>query len=144
VYIDSAIIVKLLVDEPDTDSLGHAIEGYPLATSELALPEVLSALLAKERNRLISTRQREEAWQYLLGKLQIGEIVLHPLDIITVKKAGQVLERCRPAVPLRTLDALHVAACDLTQDFPLCTTDKRMRSAARSLGIPVFPEEQVA
>jgi predicted nucleic acid-binding protein len=43
-------------------------------------------------------------------------------------------------VPLRTLDALHIAACDLSQDFPLCTTDARMRAAAERFGIPVFPE----
>jgi hypothetical protein len=40
---------------------------------------------------------------------------------------------------LRTLDAIHTAACDLSQDFPHCTTDKRMREAAVVLGIPVFP-----
>ena len=45
-------------------------------------------------------------------------------------------------VPLRTLDAIHTAACDLSQDFPFCTTDKRMRDAAHVLGIPVFPADE--
>jgi predicted nucleic acid-binding protein len=43
-------------------------------------------------------------------------------------------------IPLRTLDAIHVAACDLSHDFPLASTDGRMRTAARALKIPVFPE----
>lgn len=63
---------------------------------------------------------------------------------ITVRKARQVRELCHPEVPLRALDALHVAACDLSQDFPLCATDPRMRDAAKMLGIPVFPEEAAA
>jgi hypothetical protein len=54
---------------------------------------------------------------------------------------NHILESCRPQVPLRTLDAIHAAACDLSQDFPLCSTDPRMREAARLLKIPVFPEE---
>jgi len=47
-------------------------------------------------------------------------------------------------VPLRTLDAIHTAACDLAQDFPLCTTDRRMRDAAGLLGIPLFPADDSA
>jgi len=61
-----------------------------------------------------------------------------------LKKAIHILERCHPAVPLRTLDAIHTAACDLSQDFPLCTTDRRMRDAAEVLGIPVFPTDNPA
>jgi len=34
---------------------------------------------------------------------------------------------------LRTLDALHLASCDQSQDWPLSTTDKRMRDAATLL-----------
>jgi predicted nucleic acid-binding protein len=142
VYLDSAIIVKLLVDEPDTTSLVRALIGLPLSSSELAVPEVLSALLGKERNKLISATQRQDAWQHFNERVSIQEIVLHPLNGIALKKANQILDRCHPGVPLRTLDALHVAACDLSQDFPLCTTDRRMRDAAKVLGIPVFPMEE--
>jgi predicted nucleic acid-binding protein len=56
-----------------------------------------------------------------------------------LSKARQLLERCHPQVPLRTLDAIHLATADLAQDFPLVTTDARMREAATVAGIPVFP-----
>jgi predicted nucleic acid-binding protein len=139
-YLDSAIIVKLLVDEPDTTTLVKALVGHPLSSSELAIPEVLSALLGKERNKRISASQRKDAWHLFNERVQAREIVLHPLNGVVLKKATHILERCHPAVALRTLDAIHTAACDLSQDFPLCTTDKRMRDAAAKLGIPVFPE----
>lgn len=139
-YLDTAILVKLLTAEADSEYFQEAIFGELITTSELAVTEVWSALLAKERNKAITSAQRKAAWRVWLERVQRREFVLHPLDTVVVKKANSVLERCHPGVPLRTLDAIHVASCDLTQDFPLCTTDKRMRDAAQVLGIPVFPE----
>ena len=141
-YLDTAILVKLLVDEPDSEFFQEALIGHALSSSELAVTEVLSALLAKERKKLITTRQRVAAWRVFNERVQAKQIVLHPLNHVVLKKANHVLECCHPAVALRTLDAIHTAACDLSQDFPLCSTDKRMRDAAAVLGIPVFPEEQ--
>ena len=141
-YLDSAIIVKLLVEEPDTAFFVQALVGHTLSSSELAAPEVLSALLGKERKKLITKAQRIEAWQAFNKRVQSWDIILHPLNGVVLKKANHILERCHPAVPLRTLDAIHTAACDLSQDFPLCATDKRMREAAGVLGIPVFPANE--
>jgi predicted nucleic acid-binding protein len=143
-YLDSAIIVKLLVEEPDTALFVQALVGHTLSSSELAAPEVLSALLGKERKKLITKAQRIEAWQAFNARVQSWDIILHPLNGVVLKKANHILEHCHPAVPLRTLDAIHAAACDLVQDFPLCTTDKRMREAAGVLGIPIFPAEESA
>ena len=141
-YLDSAIIVKLLVDEPETEFLVKALVGHPLTSSELAVTEVMSALNGKHRTKLISANQRKEAWALFQSRVRSGEIELQPLTSVVFKKATQILERCHPEVPLRSLDAIHTAACDLSQDFPLCTTDKRMRDAAGVLGIPVFPESK--
>jgi predicted nucleic acid-binding protein len=139
-YLDSAIIVKLLNDEPDSDFIEDAISDAPLSSSELAWTEVFSALCGRERAKLLKPRERVASWNLFMEKVSAQEIQLHPLDSTTLKKANHVLERCHPHVPLRTLDAIHIAACDLSQDFPLCTTDARMRAAAERLGIPVFPE----
>jgi predicted nucleic acid-binding protein len=143
-YLDTAIIVKLLVLEPDSEFFQDALGGKLLSSSELALTEVWSALLAKERHKLISGKQRAQAWQVFNERMQARQFLLHPLNSVVLKKATRVLEQCHPAVPLRTLDAIHTAACDLSQDFPLCTTDRRMRDAAEVLGIPVFPTNAVS
>ena len=141
-YLDSAIIVKLLVDEPDSDFFSAALVGQPLTSSALAIAEVLSALNGKQRSKLITGAQRKVAWAQFNARVQAGEIELQPLSEIVLKKAVHILERCHPSVPLRSLDAIHTAACDLSQDFPLCTTDKRMREAAGVLGIPIFPANE--
>jgi len=143
-YLDTAILIKLLVDEPDTEFFQEALDGVLLSSSELARTEVWAALLAKERHKFISAQQRAAAWDVFNGRVQSEQIILHPLNSAVVKKATHILGLCHPNVPLRTLDAIHTAACDLSQDFPLCTTDRRMRDAADVLGIPVFPANDSA
>jgi len=138
-YLDSCILVKLLTVEPDSEFFLRELEGQPVVTSELAETEVFSALLARERAGKISRRDRERAWREFAGRVTAGEIRIEPLNPIVQRKARQLLERCHPAVPLRTLDALHLATADLCQDFPLVTTDGRMRDAAALTGIPIFP-----
>ena len=66
-------------------------------------------------------------------------IRLEPLSEATLKKANHLLEQCHPRVALRSLDALHLAACDQLQEWPLCTTDERMRQAAAVLRFPLSP-----
>jgi len=143
-FLDTAIIVKLLVTEADSAFFQEALAGEPLSASELSLPETWSTLLAKERKGVISAKQRSAAWRVLQERVESEEILLHPLNSAVLRRAHHVLERCHPAVSLRTLDAIHTAACDLSQDFPLCTTDRRMRDAAEMLGIPVFPAAESA
>jgi predicted nucleic acid-binding protein len=139
-YLDSAIIVKLLTDEDDSGFFQRTLDGMALGSSELSLPEVFSALLCKERTRRISRAQRTRAWTVFNERVVLKQIEILPLDPGIFGKARNLLETCHSRVALRTLDALHLAACDLSRDFPLCTTDRRMREAAEILNIPLFPE----
>src|SRR5437868_12907238 len=47
-YLDSSIIVKLLVREADSDYFNSTLPGQALDSSELCLTEVYSAILSKE------------------------------------------------------------------------------------------------
>lgn len=141
-YLDTSVIIKLLVREADSAFFDEHLAGKALSSSELAWTEVLSALQAKERNGQITAKDRAEAWQSFNEWVRSEQVTLHPLTSAVLKKANQVLAKCHPAVPLRALDAIHTAACDLSQDFPLCTNDRRMREAADVLGIPVFPANE--
>lgn len=140
-YLDSCILVKLLSPEPDSVMFSQYCAGQLLHTSELAWTEVFAALIAKERAGKIPAALRDRAadrFQSLIGR---GTIITVPLNRVALNKANHVLNQCHPNVPLRTLDAIHVASADLCQQFPLVTTDRRMREAANKLGLPVFPPE---
>jgi predicted nucleic acid-binding protein len=139
-YIDSAIIVKMLIREELSDFFQKALSGLVLHTSELSLVEVGSALLSKARTKIINEKQRVAALRIFQEKVADEQILIIPLDSPVYSRAQSLIEFCHPAVALRTLDAIHLAACDLSRDFPLCATDGRMRAAAAKLHIPIFPE----
>lgn len=140
-YLDTGILVKLLTPEPETVWFERELRGHPLATSELALVEFRSALFSKGRAGRIKALQRmkAEAKFHELVETKILELV--NLNNRVLRKAGQILAATHPAVPLRSLDALHIASCDLAQEFPICTTGARMHAAARAGHVPVFPEK---
>jgi predicted nucleic acid-binding protein len=140
-YLDSCILVKLLTREPDSEFFDAELRGKPLASSELAYPEVCSALLAKERAGRLAPADRLRAWKQFLAWIESEEVVLLRLDQAVLRKATRQLEQCHPAVALRTLDAIHLATADLTTESPLCSTDARLRDAAKMLKLPVFPED---
>jgi predicted nucleic acid-binding protein len=139
-YLDTGILVKLLTPEPESAFFERGLSNHPLSVSELALVEVKSALLAKERAKVITREQRLRAEAKFAGMIDEEILELRNMNNRVLRKAVQVLQSCHPDVPLRALDALHVATCDLAQDFPLSTTDARMHAAALALHIPVFPE----
>ena len=140
-YLDTGILVKLLSPEPDTAFFERELRGHSLTTSELALVEVKTALCAKERNKFITALRRAHAEAKFAAMIGDGILELFELNNRTLRKATQIVQRCQPDVPLRALDALHLAACDLAQEFPLCTTDARMRAAAQLIAVPIFPEK---
>jgi len=136
-YLDSCILVKLFVREFDSDFFGKLTDGQNLSTSILAVTEVWAALLAKERNLAITSKDRQLAWKRFQKNVDEEFILIVPSSSAIFKKANHILESCHPKIPLRTLDALHLASCDYLQDWPLCTTDRRMRDAANLLHFPL-------
>jgi predicted nucleic acid-binding protein len=138
-YLDSAIIVKLLIREPDSEFFDAALSGHALDSSELCLTEVCSALLAKERTGGITAWERRQAMEKFYSMVQDDLLRLYPLNSRTLSRAAAILEACHPRVALRTLDALHIATCDLHKCESLCATDIRMRSAGAQLAVKLFP-----
>jgi predicted nucleic acid-binding protein len=137
-YLDSAIIVKLLVREHDSAWFEKNLTGHRFETSELALSEVCGALLFKERKNEIIAAERVRAMEKFLSMVEEEAIVLRQLDRKVIERARSIQGACHPRIPLRTLDALHVATCDLHQEA-MSATDGRIRSACHQLGIALVP-----
>ena len=132
-YLDTSILVKLFVREPDSEFYGKLTDGETLSSSVLAFTEVFSALLAKERAGAINAEQRRRSWRAFQRNVDEETLLLLPCTTPVFKKANHILENCHPQIPLRSLDALHLASADQLQDWPLGTADKRMRGAAALL-----------
>lgn len=133
-YLDTSVLVKRYVAEPDSEHVDEVVVGFTLVTSELALGEVWSALLAKERAKTLSVTARESAWAAFLQDIEDGVLRLIPLDGVMIREANEIMLRVHPHVPLRTLDAIHLATYDSVITGPVFTKDKRMLAAAKLLG----------
>jgi predicted nucleic acid-binding protein len=138
-YLDSAIIVKLLVREADSEWFVRNLSGHSFKSSELALAEVCAALLFKERAGDITPRERISATEKFFSMIENEYVLLLPLNRVMLERARAIQLACHPRVPLRTLDALHVATCDLHHDGTMSATDRRIRAACEQFAIALVP-----
>ncbi|HTI97362.1 MAG TPA: type II toxin-antitoxin system VapC family toxin [Dongiaceae bacterium] len=134
-YLDSCVIVKLVSHEPESEAYHGIVTGHSVVTSELAVAEVRSALLSKERAGRISRSARLTGWRLFQEKVRDQELVLLPLNRQVVERAGAVIDQCHPEVALRTLDAIHVATAELHGSEQMCSSDQRVCEAAEFIGL---------
>ena len=122
-YVDSSALVKLVVREPESAALRAFLRRRTArASCALARVEVLRAV-------------RHHGPAAIARAHQIVErLELMRLDDGLLDDAARL-----PIEPLRSLDAIHLAAAQrLGHDLSvLVSYDERMLAAARRLGIPV-------
>jgi predicted nucleic acid-binding protein len=140
-YLDSAIIVKLLVREEDSNWFNDQLVGEEFWTSELALAEVHSAILMKERKREISGAERKTVLVRFDEMCTEEMIRFHALNLGVVERAAGLLMGMHPDVALPSLDALHLATTLIHPRGAFCTTDVKLRAAAKKINFPCFPED---
>lgn len=138
-YLDSCVIVKLVSHEPDSVAYHAIVAGQSIVTSELAVAEVRSALLTKERAGRISRETRVTGWRLFQDKVREQEFVLLPLNRHVIERAGAVIDQCHPNVALRTLDAIHVATAELHGGEQMCSSDQRVCDASDFIGLSLVP-----
>jgi predicted nucleic acid-binding protein len=138
-YLDSCVIVKLVSHEPDSEVYNTIVAGQNVVTSELAVTEVRSALLTKERTGKISHQARTAGWRLFQEKVRAEELILLPLNRQVIERAGAVIEQCHPKVALRTLDAIHVATAELNGGEEMCSSDQRVCDASDFIGLSLVP-----
>ncbi|MEY4488604.1 MAG: hypothetical protein RIQ79_1112 [Verrucomicrobiota bacterium] len=136
-YIDTCVAVKLYTREPDSEECQRIAAGHRLVSSELLYTELWSALLAKERNKVLTPELRQRVWQLFEEHLLEDVIELVALDGHVVREAAEIMAKVHPHVPLRTLDAIHLATYAGIEAGSLFTKDKRMIDAARRLEFPL-------
>lgn len=136
-YLDTSIVVKLYTREPDSAECEKIVSGHRMLSSELLYTELWSALLAKERNGALSPDDRQRVWQLFEVHLLDEVVELVNLDGQVLREAAEMIARVHPQVPLRTLDAIHLATFAGLDAGPLFTADRRMIDAARLLALPL-------
>jgi uncharacterized protein len=139
IYLDAGMLVKIYTDEPDSEQWRTRLASEDqFITSALTLVELRSALRQKTQRRLLRSTAAPQIWNEFLADAQEQFFRIIPLSGECIEEAANVLEELPPAVLLRALDALHLATARRVDGVMLATTDRRMITAARALGIQVL------
>ncbi len=132
IFLDSSALAKRYVEEPGSDRVEELLlSASSLGVCVICLPEVISALCRRQRERELSPQRYLEAKRALFEDMEDASIV--ELTDQVVARAVGLLERW----PLRASDALHVAcAAEWSADL-FVSADERQCVAARGYGLPV-------
>jgi predicted nucleic acid-binding protein len=136
VYLDASALVKLFVPEEDSDALNQALAGLnDVIVSDLALTEVASALGRRTREQRLT---RQEARRLYREALKLHASSHHAELTPPVHRRAERL-MLSFTIPLRALDALHLATALDAEAATIVTFDPRLRDAATSQGLFVAP-----
>ena len=137
-YFDTSAVVKRYVRERGSARVGALLRRHDFLSSAITPVEVLSALSRRRRDRELSeedfaaTVSRVESERMRWELVEVGGAVL--------SQAEEIVKR---TMPMRALDALHVASLTTFQAaagvrIPFVTADGRQRDAAAFLGVDVI------
>lgn len=126
VYLDSSAIVKLVVEEPESDALFEALERWP---------DRVSAALARVEVHRALRRTGQPAAAHKKAEAVLDSLVLIRLDDPVLARAASF---SNPKI--RTLDAIHLAAALTIGDEPeaVLTYDGRLAALAMEEGLSVL------
>jgi len=130
-------LARLYVTEGDSDEVDSYLRGKTgLMISELAITEVLSATARRKREGELSADAANRIRDALLSDADSGTFVRLDLEPAVHREAERLL-LMTTVVPLRTLDALHLALAFSGAATHVLTFDRRMREAALQSGLNV-------
>ena len=129
-FLDSSAFAKRFVEEVGSEKIetvcGRATE---LGLSVICVPEIVSALNRRLRERLVTQSQYGQAKRRLLDDIRDADIV--HLTPTVIGSAIGILEQS----PVRAMDALHVA-CALEWGAELfASSDTQQLHAAKRAGL---------
>ena len=134
VYLESSAVLAWLFDEPQGRRVPFIVDEAPVVFfSPLTTTEVTRVLIrAVHAGRLTAADDRR--LRALLADAAAGWAHIE-IDDDMWRRAGETF----PAEPLRTLDALHLAAAlrvaTAVPDLRVITFDRRITAAAAALGL---------
>jgi hypothetical protein len=123
IYADSSALVKLVIEEPESEALEHHLADQPvLATSRIALVEVPRATgLANPAGEV-----RDETERLLASCMLVGVT-----DGLIRAAAGLAF------ASVRTLDAIHLASALRIEADELVAYDRSLAAAGAERGLAV-------
>lgn len=134
-YLDSSVLVKLYIDEPDSASMTALVhKARVVATSAIAYAEVRASFARRRRERLMTARELTRAREQLDADWR--SLLIVGVDDALALQAGNLAE----THGLRGADAVHLASFERVligsddEDVRFSSADDRLNRAAHDLG----------
>lgn len=137
VYLDTSALAKWYLNERGSDQFADwIVEQREPWISTLTVVEMRCLLGRRRRAGELGREIEERAFATFEEDIANGHLFLHPVDDEAVR-AGLALIGRVGDLPLRTLDALHLALARQLVAPRLATADAQMADAAMALGLEV-------
>lgn len=114
----------------------YFVDHAPCSISRLSLVEIRCALARKRRNKKITPLQEKAAMSEIRTDIQDGLLVAYPVGDTHFAEALHLIDSLAK-VPLRSLDAIHLAIARSLDAHEIATADVVLRQAAQSLKMNV-------
>jgi len=134
IFLDSSALVKRYIEESGSSVIAELLAAAAeLGVSVLCVPEIISALNRRRREKVLAPAQYRQI-KAALGR-DVADAWIVPVSIPVVGAAIGVLEHS----PVRAMDALHVAAARVWTADLFVSADARQLAAAEAAGLAVRP-----
>lgn len=136
-YVDSGVLVKLYVREPNSPTAAQAIRALPtVPITPIHELEIRNTFRALEGRRTISAAQRAACEHMLERDIRLNRLRRITPDWSEVFRSADRLSRDHTAETLaRSLDILHIAVALVERTDELLTADARQAALARQAGL---------
>ena len=132
VFFDSSALAKRYIEEKGSDQVQAILSSASaLAVSVICIPEIVSALCRRRRERKVSTQEYRNAKASVLSDIDDATVIGITEEVIA--QAVALLEQ----FPLRSADALHIASASEWSTDLFVSADDRQCKAARARGLRV-------
>jgi predicted nucleic acid-binding protein len=134
VFFDSSALAKRYLEEKGSDQVQAILSSASaLAVSVICVPEIVSALCRRRRERKVSTDEYQMAKASLISDINDATVIGITEEVVA--RAVALLEQ----FPLRSADALHVACAAEWSTELFVSADDRQCRAAKAHGLKVKP-----
>jgi predicted nucleic acid-binding protein len=134
IYVDTSALVKRYLSEAGSDAFdAFFLARAPLAISRLTVVEMRCALARRRRAQQITAELEAQVLEAFRLDVQDGALALSSFLEDDLTLAYHLMDEVVD-LPLRTLDALHLAVARRHAIPEFSTADKKQAEAAQKLG----------
>jgi len=131
-FLDSSALAKRYIADETSEELDELLgAAHGMSVSVLCLPEIVSALCRRRRERFLTKAQYEEATRAL--EVDLADAVVLQITDEVVLETVRLLE----SHPLRSNDAIHIASARIWRVELFISADSRQCDAAKASGLEV-------